>query len=236
MQYFPGAIVILVHAGIFFGMFRKVLSIFGLIDHGNRGVMHHTAIAGKHFACLDPLVLREIRGNVNVFVIVQGSFGHEKFGDGENDVRLHVPARFEDGGRRHVLLVALFHSSFDPFIDGGDIRVAQARIVHEFTDTGIRMPWRHLALIHALPNQAGERQNLFMGQERHGSNVVWTMAHDAILVQDGRNIFAIGDFFLGRRALLSGFKQQTARTGHANNGDHDPQTHLAPLIKARYLF
>jgi hypothetical protein len=60
------------------------------------------------------------------------------------------------------------------------------------------------------------------------------MAHDAILVQDWRNILAIGDFLSGRRPLVSGFKQQSARTRQAKNCDHSAQTHLAPFTQAIY--
>src|SRR5215472_5995169 len=117
MDYLTGAVVILIPASAFLNLLRRVLGIFGLINDGNRGVMHDAAVAGKDLTGLDPLVLGEIRWDVNIFVIVLGCFGHKEFRNGKDEIWFEMPALFEDGSRGQIFRIPLLRSALYPGID-----------------------------------------------------------------------------------------------------------------------
>ena len=175
--------------------------------------MHHAPVSGKHFGRLDPFVFGEVGGNVDVFVVVHGGSTHQKLGNGQHHVGLDVPAFREYGSRRQILGVSFFGSGSHPGIDGGDLGVGQPRIINEIAHLGVGMPGRHLAIHHRITNRPRPGTGVLISHQRHGSDVVGTMADHAVLEENRGHVPVEGDFLGSARVLSYCFRGHTTQCG-----------------------
>ncbi len=74
--------------------------------------MHHPPVSWHHLGGLYPFVFREVGRNINVFVVVLAAAVDGKFGNGQDDIRLDMPARDQGGRRRKILGIALLGCRF----------------------------------------------------------------------------------------------------------------------------
>ena len=199
VQDLAGAVMVLVDSGVGFAVFRYFLCHVVGDDYGNSGVMDYAAISRENFCCLHPFVFGKVGGDVDVFVIVLTRAWHGELGDGEHHVGLDVPAFGKDRSRREIFRVTFAGAGSDPGVDGRDVGGAEAGIVQELAYIRIGVPGRHLALHDSLTNRAGPGTSVFIGHQRHGSDVVGAMAGDTVLVQDGSYVAVVGDFLGGAR-------------------------------------
>ena len=63
-------------------------------------MVHYAPVSGQHLGSLDPFVLGEICGNINVFVIILTAAAYGEFGNRKYDVWLDVPADRKYRSRR----------------------------------------------------------------------------------------------------------------------------------------
>jgi hypothetical protein len=118
------------------------------------------------------------------------------------------------GSRGKIFGIAFAGAGSDPGVDGGDVGVAEAGIVEELAYLGIGVPGRHLALYDRFANLSRPGTGIFICHQRHGSDVVGTMAGDTVLVEDGSHVAVVGGFFRRTRlsrVVLPGAEEQTAK-------------------------
>jgi hypothetical protein len=133
--------------------------------------------------------------------------------------------------RRHVGRVALRRSGVDPLDDGGDLLVAQRRIVLVLLDANrlVEEPRRHLALADALLDRTRPWPRVLVRQQRHRRDLVRTMAAHTRAIQNRRNVFAEGDL----RRRLRALRAERRRTAEGDDGRaaqrHDRREYEPPV-------
>src|SRR5215831_13143989 len=200
MQYLSGPIMVSIFALVSLLVLLKMFPDFGLIDHGHGGVMNYATVAWQHLGRLYPFVLLKIRRDINILVVVLRRSGNRELRNREDHVGLDVPgqSRHFRHARSGTMCAWLglppFGSAFHPGVDRRHFLVRQSRVVVELAECGIGMPWRHLPLYDVLANHPRERENLVVRHERHGRDVIGTMASGTVLLQNRRYVSIVGNF------------------------------------------
>ena len=112
-------------------------------------------------------------------------------GNGQDEIGFpDHPAVDEPRGRGKVLGVALRRAVVGPSQQRLAIAGRQAPVVGELPVPRIRVPRRHVAVADFVADRLGMRPRVVVGQQRHRADLSGPVTSHAILVKDGRDIFA----------------------------------------------
>ncbi len=170
--------------------------------------MHDLGIAGTEFhrvhVALDAQAKRDDEAAVEIGAVggngVRLGHAHGQVGVGE--------LRAAGGGHgREVGGIPFGRPGGGPAADGFYFRTGQPARAFEISVAGFRFPGWHVARGCDLRDERGAFGCVGVGQQREGSYLTGTMAGDAALVENRRDVASEGDW-RGRRACLSQPEQE----------------------------
>ncbi len=180
--------------------------------HRHDHVVDHFARARPDLDRLHPLVLGEVRRNLEVLVFHE-SIGRHLVVDRHRDDRVRLaerPALDVLRRRRQVLRIALGRAVVRPALDDGLLLIAQSALVGELAVGLVGMPRRHDAGDDLVADLLRVRPRAVVGEERHRRDLARPVTAGAVLVKDRRDVFregrhgAPGAVLAGRAAAGAG--------------------------------
>src|SRR5712692_541448 len=159
-------------------------------------VMNNLAITGPRFGLLYVNVFLEVRGNLEVLILVRPRRSkRELIGHLQNDVRLsNGPSLDKTRRGRQVLGVAFAGALIDPGRNRFDLCLTQPTVVRELLVMSIGVPGWHLLCNNFFFYRTSPGSRVLVGQERHRRSLAGTVTLGAVLEKNRRHVAVERDF------------------------------------------
>ena len=179
-------------------------STWRLDKHQN--MVHHGPAARLHLGGSDPFVLRKA-GIDHDELVRHRSLGRdlEWLGHRNDHVRLGNPPAVHKRDRLgQILGVALRSAVLDPIEDLLFLLLRKPAVVGELPVARVGVPGRHASLVDHFLNRIGPADNVVVGGKCERGDLTGSVALQAMLLKDGRDVLGVGYAPLGELSLELG--------------------------------